>query len=163
NVRTGREAKSNDPSTWATFDEALAYHRLHPKSTDGIGYVFSTDDPYCGVDLDKCRNPEADAIEPWALAHIARLDTHTEISPSDTGVKLIVRGAKPSERCSRGKVEMYDRERYFALTGHRLPGTPAEIGDRGEALAEVYRQVFEPKKPDPEANPTPRFVVTPGN
>lgn len=38
----GRFAKTIDPSTWAAYDDRWA----------GIGYVFSDDDPYAGIDLD---------------------------------------------------------------------------------------------------------------
>jgi hypothetical protein len=37
---------------------------------------------------------------------------------------------------------MYDRGRYFALTGHRLDGTPAEVMERGELLAELHAELL---------------------
>src|SRR5438093_7261250 len=39
--RPGNYASPTDPSTWGTFEEALAWHRAHSSQTDGIGYVFS--------------------------------------------------------------------------------------------------------------------------
>ena len=48
---SGYPAKSNDPHTWASFDEAV--ERMD--GYDGIGFMFSEHDPYCGVDLDGCR------------------------------------------------------------------------------------------------------------
>jgi hypothetical protein len=54
---TGIAAKSNDPSTWRDFREISAYY--NPAHGGGIGFVFSPEDPFCGVDLDGCgRRPK---------------------------------------------------------------------------------------------------------
>jgi primase-polymerase (primpol)-like protein len=50
--KTKRAAKVDDPSTWGTFDQALAAGYKH------VGYVLSADDPYSIIDLDnKVENP----------------------------------------------------------------------------------------------------------
>jgi putative DNA primase/helicase len=51
---TGRRASSTNLLTWGTFDDALADLRAG-RRYDGIGFVFSSGDPYCGIDLDGCR------------------------------------------------------------------------------------------------------------
>lgn len=43
-------ASSTDPSTWSTYESAIA--STGARIADGIGYVFSADDLYVGVDLD---------------------------------------------------------------------------------------------------------------
>ena len=48
----GRRASSTDPSTWRSF-EAVLNAALSGKF-DGIGFVFTEKDHYCGVDLDRC-------------------------------------------------------------------------------------------------------------
>ena len=53
--RTGRKASTTDLTTWGMFGEVFA--ALRSERYDGIGFVFSSGDPYCGVDLDGCRNP----------------------------------------------------------------------------------------------------------
>src|SRR5262245_35710445 len=55
--KTGELAKVNDSETWGTFDEAVRASLLRG-GFDGIGYVFSEDDPYTGADLDGCRDPQ---------------------------------------------------------------------------------------------------------
>jgi hypothetical protein len=114
-----RQAKTNEPRTWSEFAQALAAYGQG--GWDGIGYVFSRDDPYCGVDLDACRDPDTGAMDPWAGELLALLDGYAEVSPTGTGVKVIVRATKPGKRCKTayagGEVEMYDRGRYFTLTG----------------------------------------------
>ncbi len=57
-------ASSTDLLTWATFDEALTAYTVG--GFDGIGFMFCSADPFCGIDLDDCRDPETGAVEEWA-------------------------------------------------------------------------------------------------
>jgi primase-polymerase (primpol)-like protein len=58
------KASSTDSETWRTFEEAA--QALKTGRYDGIGFVFSSGDPFAGVDLDRCRNPETGELEEWA-------------------------------------------------------------------------------------------------
>lgn len=121
-VRSGKRAEVDDPATWAGFDEAIAAARANKH--DGVGFVFSADDPYCGIDLDRCLDAEGRA-SPRARAIIDRLDSYTEVSPSRKGVKVWVRASLPIEGTGRrtnkvegfGGIEMYHRSRFFTVTG----------------------------------------------
>ena len=112
---TGRRASSTDLTTWGTFEDTLSCLNRY----DGVGFVFCSGDPYVGVDLDGCVDPETGEVALWAAQIIEGLDSYTELSPSGCGVHIIARGKIP--RCGRrGPVEMYDRDRFFTLTGHLL-------------------------------------------
>ena len=140
NPHTGGDASSTSPTTWGSLGDALS--RMDRDGLAGIGYVFSGDDPYTGVDLDKCRDPLTERIEPWAAEIVADLDSYTELSPSETGLHLIVRATKPAGRSRRGPIELYDRGRYFTITGHRLAGAPATIEARQAGIDALHRRVF---------------------
>jgi hypothetical protein len=116
---------------------ALREHDYH-----GIGFVFTPEDDLCGVDLDGCLDPATGEIEGWAQEIIEELNSYTEISPSGTGVHILVKGELPSERNRRGKFEAYDRARYFTITGKHLEGTPKTIEDRHEQLRSVTQRVL---------------------
>jgi primase-polymerase (primpol)-like protein len=62
-AKTGGNAKSTDPKTWASLQEAL--ERVSQGGYDGVGYVFSEDDPYTGIELDHALSG-AGELEPWA-------------------------------------------------------------------------------------------------
>ena len=68
----GRCAASDDPGTWATRDEAEWWAAT--KGADGVGVMFSQidDAPSGGIDLDGCRDPDTENIEPWAQEVIDR-------------------------------------------------------------------------------------------
>lgn len=142
---TGALADSTDSSTWGTFEQALAAYQ---QSGDlaGVGFVFTPDDPLCGVDLDDCIDPATGQLKPWGQEMVTRLASYTEISPSGGGVKVFLKAVKPGTRCRKayqdGEVEIYDRDRFFTLTGCRLPEAPADVEDRQEALVAVYHEVF---------------------
>src|SRR5450759_4206155 len=51
---SGRFAKTTDPSTWAPYDIVLREWQSNPRRWLGIGYVFTEDDPFAGIDLDDC-------------------------------------------------------------------------------------------------------------
>jgi primase-like protein len=143
----GSFASVDDPRTWMTFDEALAAHRSG--KFDGIGfvlgYVAEEDVTYTGVDLDDCRDQQTGELSDWAAAHLERLHTYAEVSPSGEGVKALALGKLPGpdrNESERLGVEMYSGNRYFTVTGHVQPGTPTEIGERTAALAELSYQLF---------------------
>jgi len=114
---TDRKASPTELMTWGAFEEAID----GLDGYNGVGFVFCGADPYTGVDLDHCRNPETSTIEPWAMSIIQDLDSYAEISPSGTGIHIIVKGKVPKNG-KRGKVEMYSSERFFTITGHVLGG-----------------------------------------
>lgn len=147
----GAKAKANDPSTWSTYEAVCAVSDKY----SGIGYEFSEDDPYCGVDFDGCMDPKTGKISPWAATWIRKLDSYSEISPSGTGVKVWCIGKLPSpsgkkinvtgEPALGGKtpgIEIYDHARYFAVTGMRLNQCPAEIQDRQRIVDELHKTFF---------------------
>lgn len=143
--KTGRTARVNDPICWSAFDAVCAtLQRRKRDRPDGLGFVLAAGDGLAGVDLDNCRDPATGQVESWAMTIIRQLDTYTEVSPSGTGVKLLLRGQLPPSGRRAGRVEMYDDRRFFALTGHRLAGSPAEVMDRGEALLDLHGRVFPP-------------------
>ena len=108
----------------------------------GIGFVFTADDPYYGIDLDGCRDPETGEIEKWAKKMIKALDSYSEVSPSGSGVHIIGKGTLPPGGRKRGSFECYDSGRFFTVTGEHLDGTPHEIKERSEVLRRLHRRVF---------------------
>jgi RecA-family ATPase len=137
---TGQRASSTTPETWAGYHEAVRACKEH--GYGGIGFVFTPEDDLCGVDLDGCLDSETGEIESWAWAIIEELDSYTEISPSGTGVHILVKAILPEGRNRKGRFEAYDRGRYFTVTGKHLAGTPPTIEDRQEELHDVVRRVF---------------------
>lgn len=112
------KASSTDHQTWGTFLEAAnacsTYRRF-----EGIGFVFSPDDPYVGVDMDHC------FLRSGALHHGAYeveklLRGYVEFSPSGDGLHIIVRGAIERGRHTLStpwgnELAVYDRGRFFTM------------------------------------------------
>ncbi len=123
NAQSGYKAASDNPKTWSKFNTAYNKYKNSNGEYDGIGFVVSKDDPFTGVDLDKCRDPETGTIDPWAKKIIERLNSYTEISPSGTGIRIFIRAKLPPEGRKNNNFEMYDSGRYLTITGHRKNGT----------------------------------------
>ena len=138
--RAARSASSTHPRTWGTYAQALAC--CERQGMAGIGYVFSPEDPYTGIDLDQCLDPASGIIQSWAHDIITALSSYTERSPSGTGVHIILAGKLPTGGRKRGHVEMYDRGRFFTMTGEHLEGNPLTIEPRQVELDTLHRQVW---------------------
>lgn len=117
-VHTRHKASSTDSRTWGSFEEVLEAYEAG--GYDGVGFVFSSGDPYCGVDLDKAVDPDTGEVAAWARTVIEGLNGYAELSPSGTGLHIIVRGRVPAGGNRRGSVEMYDQCRFFTVTGRTL-------------------------------------------
>ncbi len=146
NPRTGERAKTNDPKTWGGFATAHSYAETHATTIAGIGYVFTVDDPYTGIDFDHCRDPDTGEIDEWTTAQLAATGSYAEASPSGTGIKQIVcatlpgggiRRARP-EGITGGPVEMYNCARFFTITGHHVSNTPTTIHEAQNAVDALY-------------------------
>ncbi|MDQ2905435.1 MAG: hypothetical protein M3Y81_18055, partial [Chloroflexota bacterium] len=132
--RTGRRAESDNPATWASYEQARQALIQQPKRYHGLGFMFRGD--YTGIDLDHCVNPDG-SIDPWAHEIIRRLASWAELSPSKTGIHVVVRGTVPKGTRRRvpdaphpeAAIEMYSERRYFTITGAHLEGTPLTIED----------------------------------
>ncbi|MBI4235861.1 MAG: DUF3987 domain-containing protein [Chloroflexi bacterium] len=109
---------------------------------NGIGYVLSESDPFVGVDLDNCVDPETGVILPWASEVIRDLDTYTEYSPSMTGLRSILIGKLPPEGRHRGDVEVYETKRFLTITGAHLKGMAQTVNERQEQLGAFHRRFF---------------------
>ncbi|NLV03597.1 phage NrS-1 polymerase family protein [Haloferax volcanii] len=165
----GGYASATDAVTWTTFDEALAYAR--GGAADGVGFVFSTDDPYVGIDLDKCRTRETGETEAWATEIIDQLASYTEISPSGTGYHIIVRGSLPPGGNRTGNLELYEHARFFTMTGDHVDETPTTVADRTDELTAIHGAYFETQHTQsgtqtsntPNITTTSSTVDTPGN
>jgi putative DNA primase/helicase len=141
NPMTGGKAMSNNPSTWGSYDKAVArYRECENDCIAGIGFVPTNG--YVGVDLDHCRNPETGLIESWAQEIVAQLKSYTEVTPSGTGVRVWVKGTLPDHGRKKGNIEMYATGRFFTVTGQHLKGTPLDIYHREEELKTIHSKIF---------------------
>lgn len=139
-ARSGARASTTDPSTWATFDAAVAAWRRRDGYA-GVGFVFSPHDSYCGVDLDDCIDSGGN-LSADAGRIVDSLSSYTEVSPSGRGVKLFLRAKLPPGGRRKGKVEMYDDGRFFTVTGRHLAGTPTGVAERQVELEALHAEIF---------------------
>jgi len=135
-------AKSNDPSTWTSFDRAAAAADiLSGHDYDGIGFMLHGTD-LVGLDFDGVLH---DGIaEPFVLEILKCLGSpYTEISPSGNGLRAFVQCSTlpPGQRKFNGgkkyAAEIYsgaEGGRYLTVTGNRFSGNGVpKIDDIGLA------------------------------
>ena len=155
--KTGRPASSTDPATWGTFEQAFQACSNGGEYA-GVGYVFSPYDPFCGIDLDDCIDDATGELRAWGSRIIDEMNSYAEVSPSGRGVKIFVRARKPGDRCKTGyadgEVEMYDRGRFFTVTGQRIEDVDPGVHDRQEQVDALYAEVFGDKGPALPVAPT---------
>jgi len=161
NARSRKHAKVNDPTTWSSFDQAVV--AFEDGGYDGIGICLIK--PYVGADLDGCRDQNG-VIEPWADQIIHELDSYTEITVSDYGIRVLATGELPDggrqkdfkDREHHG-LGLYDaaRGRFLAMTGMCLNGN-GMIAERTAELQRIHARWFPPKakpKSEPQASAGP--------
>ena len=131
--RTGKPfPKGSDylhsPKLWTTHDEAA-------NTGQPLGFILGGG--FAGVDLDDVITDGR--LAPWAGDLIARFGTYTEISPSGAGVKLFLRGRIDGDLFGkRAGVEIYDRDRFFTVTGNSLPQCGDEVQECSDQLQHLY-------------------------
>ena len=156
NTRTGGQAEVDKPSTWASYDTALAAAKNN--GNDGIGFVFTEGDPYVGIDIDDCI--EDGGIHQQAIVVLKLFNSYAEKSQSGRGLHIIIKGKLPPGGRRKGKLEMYDSRRFFVMTGAHLEGTPTTIENRQAELEGFHARVFgKPQAPPKPADHSPALTM----
>ena len=133
NPRTGKNADVTDSTTWGSYDEVIKTGATH------IGFVFSQHDEYAVIDLDnKLENPASPEELRRFEQIIKAFDSYTEISTSNRGVHIIVKGSIP-KGVHRNHVEVYSSGRYMIFTGNVMRNLPIE--NRQELLTTLYNEM----------------------
>ncbi|MCM3665541.1 phage/plasmid primase, P4 family [Mesobacillus subterraneus] len=150
----GVMAQSNNKRTWSSFHSAV--HTYNKGGYEGIGFMFSKEDPYIGIDIDKCYKDGK--FSELADEVIEMMDSYTELSPSGTGVHIIVKGELPIEKGTGKKnsklgLEIYRYGRYFTFTGKSQ--NVYEIVERTSELSLLFKKYFpdDDKKPSTVKKP----------
>jgi hypothetical protein len=128
-------AKSNDSTTWTTFDKALEYASSH--HCDSLAFCITKDSRIFCVDLDHAKIPSEDQTSKykdvysplvWSIYNYAN-KTYSERSISGQGLHFFgikspeaennpLFNGKKQNRSSDGKFEIYDTARFMTMTGN---------------------------------------------
>lgn len=148
--------KWTDPANWKPFDQAV-----------WPGKGFALGDGIMGIDMDSCRDPATGEIRAQALEIIKTLNSYTEMSPSGTGFKIYLLGAKPAgmgrcvwkaglweKTCPKdAELAIYDEGRWFAVTGNPMPGFSTMRALDPEVLARIVAPLPVPVEKAPVETP----------
>jgi putative DNA primase/helicase len=142
------------PSQYRDFATAERTLTTGKVKVDGLGIV-------CGggvvaLDIDEQVGPDGE-LPAHVRALLKRFSTYAELSPSGRGVRMFLRGELPGKSITSKSagLELYGEPEYVTVTGHRLPGSPSEVAEGGDQLAELYAELTakaasaKAKKPPP--------------
>jgi len=137
----GLPAKSNDKSTWSTYEECV-----NARGFNGIGFQFDIESGIVGLDFDHC---VADGVIDARVSRIINhINSYTEFSPSGNGIHILLIGT-PSETgrfpiADDLDMEVYNTHRYFTITGNTIANSPLTIEERDAELDDVLKSFPKP-------------------
>jgi hypothetical protein len=94
-------------------------------------------DPFVGLDFDDCVIDGF--IYPVQMEWVKRLNSYSEISPSRTGLRIIVKGSLP-KALKKGKWEAYSQGRYLTFTGHKLSYSRVDIKENQTGIDDFLKK-----------------------
>lgn len=164
----GERASTTNPQTWSAFESA--YERLKnfqlsshlfiswTPENSGIGFVFTADDPYCGIDLDHCLDEQervCTAMAREVLDRFCEYGVHVEVSPSGAGLHLITRARLPDDKgIKQSGIEIYNTGRYFTVTGDLRGECDGPAIDDGQiAVNEILKTLQRSNPPVQTSSP----------
>lgn len=143
--RTAKVADAHDPGAWMDSTTAISTAQAYGENY-GVGFVFTPNDPFFFVDLDKCLNADNTTWSPVAMDILARLPgAAVEVSQSGRGLHIFGQGVAPDHSCKNIALglELYTEGRFVALTGINAQGTAGL--DYSQHLPGLINSYFPPK------------------
>ena len=154
--RTGSPAKAGQPETWADFQTAA--QAVEAGRFEGVGFEFDTAGCVVGIDFDHCLHDGK--CDPWVEAWVKKLNSYTEISPSGEGLHVFCSAHLPGQAIKRKEAEMYDRGRYFTMTG-RPYGPEKPLRAAQDTVNALYAEL-QARAQKQQERPTGKPAAAPG-
>lgn len=146
----GRKAASDRPATWSAFTTVCTVLLEQPGRYGGAGFFFTADDPFCGVDLDASLDADGDPL-PWAADIVSQFrNTYQARSVSGYGLHILCRATLPGKGKNfyvpnaaadatgkRAQIGVFDRGRFFALTGELYRDSPLELAHHQQTIEQL--------------------------
>lgn len=138
-----RYVSAMDPANRTSFAEAVRWQSKLPHDLY-LAYAITRDDPIVFVDLDDVVID--DEPSPAAQRLIEKADSYTARSTSGTGIHIFVHGSLSDEiKSLTGRLdntddqtlEVYDRNRFVAMTGAHLDRTPLQVASADSFLDQL--------------------------
>ena len=139
---TGRIVSAHDPANWMDAETAIATAAMYGAGW-GVGFVFTTHDPFWFLDIDGCL--VAGQWSPLAVSLCTALNgCAIEVSQSGTGLHIFGVGQPPAHSCRNQGLglEFYTTGRFVALTGINAVGSV--MHDASAVLPNLVAQYFQP-------------------
>ena len=159
-----RPASSTDPTTWASFEDALwaVEHGYY----DYLGFVFN-DNGIVGIDLDDAITTfDLITLDGHTLLHqtsdmaseiMSLCHTYAELSKSGTGLHIFLKGDVPFKgKNNLSGVEVYKTARFFIMTG-KMCSDYCEIEENQDALDTIIEKYFPETRERKTTTVTPRI------
>lgn len=160
-------AKTNDPTTWGTYEQAAEWLKVLKAERKGLGFVLTLDGGNGCIDLDHCldsstrkfKDDEAGKTAARVMEILTRegVEPCSEVSQSGEGLHIWGKFDLPPEKVKgiRNKyIEMYRAGRFIAMTGDAYHD--AGIHDIQPAVDEIIKEFHlmdEVKAPAPATMP----------
>ena len=163
NPKTGGRARSNNPSTFSSFQ--TAYQALQKGSYDGLGVgIFKG---IGAIDIDNCI--VEGVLSNMAQEIIAKMGSYTEYSPSGKGIRIIFRIDDDFEydkelfyiNNPKHRLEIYisgSTHKFVTITGNRINENP--VTNATPHLKEVLKMYMQ-KKANQEQLPETKVKESP--
>lgn len=146
-----------DPANWTSFAEASEWQAKLPDGFE-LAYALTGADELVFLDLD---DVIADGDpSPAATELVADADSYAAVSTSGTGLHIFVRGSLSDdvksltgslgEADEPASLEVYDRNRFIAMTGDHLEGTPSTVADGHSLLDELEERLASVSSATPD-------------
>lgn len=141
-TRGNRGASTRLESDWLTYEQAALI------GGSGVGFVLSgvNSRDLVAIDLDKVRTKETGELLPWAAELVETCASYTEVTPSESGLRIIGTGLEVPDGIERrvqhpqgGSFELYacPTARYVTVTGWQLRGTADHRADISKPFLEL--------------------------
>lgn len=142
--RRGEMGTPQDRAALVPLDVALQ-RLLRGPQWSGLGFAFLAGDGLIGIDVDHA--VDAATGEPSDLCRLVvdSCDSYTELSPSGTGVHVIVAGECETFKDDALGLEVYAGARYFTCTGRPVgwAATPPDVQPVDPAVLAYLRELVD--------------------
>ena len=155
-IHTGKGDHWNTPAAWASYQEVYNYVLMHelicsiPKrNLGGVGFVFTENDCYAGIDLDHVIHDGK--LIPEAAEIVALMDSYTEYSLSGDGLHILFKLNAPLDTLGfnlphelnlgvASNMGIYDKNKFFTVSD-RPYGELKPIAERTEQCKQVCAEL----------------------